>query len=353
MTIFRLWTPLAWLSAAVGDLRARRSLSAVFDQVLRAITGQGLSSRTLRAYTEEWLALRKGEVAPATFRKYEDTTKALLASLGPKSGLDLSAVRREDIARFRDEMGKAKAAGTANVALKIARMIFRQANRDGLTLRDESAGVGLLKASNDGERRPFSEEELGRLLAACDAEWRSMVLFGLYTGARLGDIATLTWQHLDPANGTLTFRTAKTRRAISLPIPEPLMRHIATLPASDDPKAPVHARAAELFRREGRTSTLSREFGELLGSIGLSAKRTHKAADDSAKGRTAKRTVSNLSFHCLRHTAVSMLKNSGAPEVVVRDIVGHENAAISRHYTTINDASKRAALAGMPDVTKG
>jgi integrase len=51
-----------------------------------------------------------------------------------------------------------------------------------------------------GERqgkRLFKLEQLRVLLEVADPEWRSMILFGLYTGQRLGDIARLTWANLD------------------------------------------------------------------------------------------------------------------------------------------------------------
>ena len=34
-------------------------------------------------------------------------------------------------------------------------------------------------------------------LSVADDEWRSMILFGLYTGARLSDVASLTWENID------------------------------------------------------------------------------------------------------------------------------------------------------------
>jgi hypothetical protein len=53
----------------------------------------------------------------------------------------------------------------------------------------------------------------------------------------------------------------------------------------------------------------------------------------------------------LRHTATSLLKNAGVSEAVARHIIGHESAPISRHYTHIDESSKRKALAKLPDVT--
>jgi integrase len=60
---------------------------------------------------------------------------------------------------------------------------------------------------------------------------------------------------------------------------------------------------------------------------------------------------SEVTFHSLRHTAASLLKNAGVSETVARDIIGHESAAISRHYTHIHEGSKRKALAKLPDIT--
>jgi hypothetical protein len=39
--------------------------------------------------------------------------------------------------------------------------------------------------------REFKRPELNALLAAADGEWKRAVLFGVYTGQRLGDLAPL------------------------------------------------------------------------------------------------------------------------------------------------------------------
>jgi integrase len=45
-------------------------------------------------------------------------------------------------------------------------------------------------------KKEILELSVNRLGVASD-EWRSMVLFGLYSGQRLGDIATLKWNNID------------------------------------------------------------------------------------------------------------------------------------------------------------
>ncbi len=43
----------------------------------------------------------------------------------------------------------------------------------------------------------------------------------------------------------------------------------------------------------------------------------------------------DTSFHSLRHTAVSLLKDGGVPDAVVQALVGHESAAMSHRYTHV------------------
>ncbi len=180
----------------------------------------------------------------------------------------------------------------------------------------------------------------------CDYEWRSLVLFGLYTGARLSDLAALTWQAVDLVNGMLTFETRKTDRSMSIPLTRTLRQHLEKM-AGDDPKAPLHPRAHAILMKQGRVSMLSRQFGEILAQAGLAPARTHAAVKDGP-GRSGRRAPSEVSFHALRHTAVSLLKNAGVSDAVARDIAGHESEAISRIYTHIEDATKREALDKLP-----
>jgi hypothetical protein len=44
------------------------------------------------------------------------------------------------------------------------------------------------------------------------------------------------------------------------------------------------------------------------------------------------------------------LKNAGVNDAVARDIIGHDSPAISAHYTHIDMAAKRKAVAAMANV---
>jgi integrase len=231
--------------AGIQDLRVRRGLHRVFDGLLRKTSGTELEGQTVRAYVEMWLARTKGEISPATWVNYEHKARLFLASLGGKAEHDMAAVKREDITRFRDEQGCRVAASTANQALKIVRVIFAAAETDGVISRNEARLVKKLKVGPEAgnKRRAFTLPELQKLLSVCDEEWRSLVLFGFYTGARLGDLADLTWQNLDLENGDLAYTSRKTRRTVIVPLSNALRAHIEAMPAGDDPRQPIHPRA--------------------------------------------------------------------------------------------------------------
>jgi len=208
--------------------------------------------------------------------------------------------------------------------------------------------VPVLKTRDKSARRGFTLAEIKRILKACgdDVEWRGLVLFGLYLDQRLGDLAKLTWRAVNLDTGEIAFTARKTGRRIVLPLVQPLGDYLASLPASDNPDAFIFPRAASATR----TGTLSNQFREILVDAGLVEPRGHEA---TGKGRSQAREPSEISFHSLRHSAVTMLKASGVSDVLAREIVGHESAAISRQYTHLSTDDLRSAMQRLPDVTNG
>jgi integrase len=162
----------------------------------------------------------------------------------------------------------------------------------------------------------------------------------------LGDIARLTWRAVDFENDHLAFTTGKTGRRIILPLAKPLRFYLETIPSSDDPNAPIFPHAS----KAKTVGHLSNGFRSILEEAGLVEARKANHAS-VGKGRATKREVSELSFHSLRHSAVTFLKSSGASDVLAREIVGHDSAAISRSYTHLATEDLRPAIDNLPDIT--
>ena len=93
------------------------------------------------------------------------------------------------------------------------------------------------------------------MIDVANKEWRSLVLFGLYTGQRLADLATLRWDNIDLARNEIRIKTRKTGKRLAIPIAPPLKTHIESLPAAREgylhPKAAATVtsqNAPELYR---------------------------------------------------------------------------------------------------------
>jgi integrase len=260
----------------------------------------------------------------------------------------LDELTSAQVAAWRDNYAKDHAPATVNKTLKCLRVALQDALREGLIVQNVAALVPVLKRRHADEnlRRPFTMPELRRVFDLAGKEWRGLIIAGLYTGQRLGDLARLTWANVDLANRQLALTTGKTDRRMSLPLAEPFERWLHEN-AGDQPNAPLFQHAHDCAVQQGRSGQLSREFADLLASAGLIPARDHKRHKE---GRSARRQASELSFHCLRHTATSLLKNAGVSEAVAMDIIGHDTAAMSRVYTHIDNQSKIDALKKLPDL---
>ncbi len=67
-------------------------------------------------------------------------------------------------------------------------------------------------------------------------------------------------------------------------------------------------------------------------------------------GRSGKREGLDLSFHSLRHTAVSLLKDAGVPDAVVMALVGHESSAMNHRYTHVGKEALARAAKTFPEI---
>jgi integrase len=108
-----------------------------------------------------------------------------------------------DITRFRDREAKALSHATANLSVKVLRVCFGEAVRQGLLTVNPAVRVPVLKTRDKSAGRAFTLPEIKRILKACgdDVEWRGLVLFGLYLGQRLGDLRKAHMARGESRNG--------------------------------------------------------------------------------------------------------------------------------------------------------
>lgn len=335
--------------ARTGNLteeKARRVIESVVGEIM-AESGAPIERATVREHFTNWL--REAEQSESTQVRYEGIVTAFLEFLGSKASGNLAALQVEDVRRYKTSLRDRVSPSTVNTHLKVIRVALENAVEHGVFNRNPARLVKNMGTQDDRhERRAFTLPELKKLLAVCGTDWKTAILFSLYGGGlRLGDIQALTWANLDLSQNELTLRTRKTDRVQILPLVKPLRQYVDTLPAGDEPNAPL----CPSFQGKA-VNWLSNQFYEVMASAGLVTSRGNHQKKEDKKGRGARRQLSPISFHALRHTATSLLKNAGVSDVVARDIIGHESTAISRNYTHIESDTKRAALEKIPDITR-
>jgi integrase len=221
-------------------------------------------------------------------------------------------------------------------------------------------------------RRELTVDELKTVCQSATGELRTLLALGVYSGLRLGDCATLRWCEVDLARSILRRIPNKTARRnpkpVVVPIHPVLRDMLAATPAgSRDEYVLPETAALYAYRTDAVTDKIQKHFK----ACGIKVWKTDtgpqpkKAAGPEAteagqvvavsKGRKRdgadaqkKRAVIEVGFHSLRHTFVSLCRESNAPLAVVESIVGHSNPAMTRHYTHVGELAAGRAVAALP-----
>jgi len=319
---------------------AHNVLKVSLEEFVRLAGGE-LQSYTVRSWLQSWIKSRT-DASKATLIEYQHGIDLFLQFLGTRADKALTTLQQKQVEDFKARLTARVAPSTVNKGLKVLKASFGRAVA-ARQLEFNPAEFVSYMGEAKSNRRPFTPEEIGRLLKATETDWRTMVLLGYYTGQRLQDCANLTWRSVDLVNATIQLTTRKTRREQDIPIADSLARHLDTL-VGDNPDAPLCPSLC------GKQSTwLSAQFYKVMVKAGLAAERDHQSKGTRRDGRREKNAIS---FHSLRYSTTSALKNAGVNDSVTMDIVGHETSAVSRNYTRIDAQTKRAALNKLPDVTK-
>lgn len=313
----------------------------VFNDIHHRVHGRPMARETVKEYLSRWLTAKTATLAPATYKSYLKSVNDFVAFLGPDAKKEMGDLTVADLAAFRShELSRTSAVSTRRRLCGILNAC-RTAWKEGILTDDIASKLPSLPQKNKTKnRRPFTKEELSQLLAVANDEWRGMIYAGFYTGQRLGDVAKFSWAQIDKDIQTLTIVTSKTGRDVHLPLPETWKVWLQSRPKRE---GPIFPRANAAFKKAGgNSSPLSAQVTKMLKKAGL------RKPVERTEGQ--KRVVHELSFHCLRYNATTMLKEAGVQEALVRDIIGHESAAVSRSYTVFSDEAKRDALANLPEI---
>jgi integrase len=314
----------------------------VLNEILAHVGQDSIPHETAESFFRQWMA---GKSEGNTARRYASTVEKFLESIGHKRHGRLDAIGHQEVLNFiatREEEGVApktlvvdvRTIGAAfNVARKLGLIAFNPAER-ALTIRPIAA--------ESSHRGIFSEEQVAALINAAQGEWKTLILLGYYTGARLGDCAKMQWGCVDIARGVIDFVPEKTRRKnkrIVVPLHPVLLAHIQAFPISVEPEAFLCPTLAN--KTTGGKNGLSALFRRIMDGAGVDSK--------TSQG-LGLRQFSKLSFHALRHSFTSGLANAGISAELRMKLTGHSSEAVHRGYTHHELEVLKSAVCKLPSL---
>lgn len=336
-------TKLAGEGKLDGDT-AREVIAGAAERILLAV-GESMPSASVKDWMARWLSGKQVVgVAEGTLSRYKGIVDRFARWLGEdRLARDISLIRANAILEFRDLLAKELSAASVNVSLKTLRVLFGDARKAGLLKNNPAADVATLRMK-ESSRRNFSLDELKKILAqARGTEWETAIMLAIYTGQRQQDLLQLTWAQVDLAKREIYFRTKKTGKRLSVWISDPLLRHLQSLPSSDQADARLMPGLSSLS-----TSDASFDFrNTVLVPAGLAIPLTHTS---QGRGRNTRRATSELSFHSCRHSLATLLRATGASDAIASSIVGH-GTSVARSYTHMGTEEQKGALSAIPDLT--
>ena len=338
---------LKWGDAA--ELARRNELTAaqgrkVIAELVSISSGERMQFYTTKGWLSEFLANKSGGIAEATRERYQQVFRDFLAYLGPvRANASVGSVSPGDLIGFRDKLREeGRSATTCNMVVKrVLNVPFEAARKLGFIPTNPVAAVDNLRdrAIKSG-REPLSDAEIERLLNFTDGDWHGAILLGVTTGLRLGDIANLCWETIDPETRLIRVTTGKTGAALVLPMHQDFERWLQRRPRGIG-KAPVFPELAG--KRISGDGGLSAQFRAMLDDSGIKG----RVVARTGKGRT----THSKTFHALRHTFISRLANVGVAPDIRQKLAGHADAKIHAHYTHHELQTLRGAIAKLPRVT--
>lgn len=342
--------------AARGTLTETRARELI-GEVLERTSGDTLPFYTTEAWLRDWLRGKQISKSEGTYVKYSHTVDSFISHLGRRATINVAAITPKDISSFRDaQIASGKNPNTVRYLVKQLRIPFNFARRQGIITHNPAEAVELpdkAKSADDGgtSRGAFNPEQIEELLKAATAtkrdapvfdageEWRGAILCAYYTGARLQDIANLTWSTVDLPAKLIKYRARKTGKEVRTPIHPELEDYLLELSAPDNGKAFIFPKLAG--RGTGGRSGLSTTFLRIMATAGVGGAVTEKAGE---KGRTMR----TLTFHSLRHSFNSAMANAGVAQEVRMKLTGHMSAEMNKAYTHHELEPLRTAIETIP-----
>ena len=265
-------------------------------------------SATLSTFSKDFLSYAKVTFAPRTFEIYKSVLAQTLRLLGDRP---LGSFTPRDADMYRVQRLSKISPVSVNIELRTLRAAFSTATRWKLIDDNPWRKVSLVRIP---ERFPvhFSREDFSRLISLIREAWlKDLVIVGVFSGLRRGELLNLTWNNVDFENRLLNVQSSESFKT----------------KAGKKRFVPMNDVVYRLLRSKAQTM-----FGELVfnrrGSL-IEGKHVTRRFREYVRAAGLDR---KLHFHSLRHTFATWLVREGVSTFEVQKLLGHSNISVTQVY---------------------
>jgi integrase len=235
----------------------------------------------------------------------------LLSEIGHKALEDFRDRRKETPTQY----GTARSERSVNLEMAILRHMFRKGIKWGMMEKNPfENGEDLFYKVRSKREKALTGDEVRKLVEASPPYLKGIVITGIYTGLRKGDILNLKWQDIDLEKGIIRLVEAKTKKTRVIVLNGDMKKLLQILPVKGEYLFP---------NKDGKPfRDIKRSFETALKEAGI------KQGEDRR---------SKIVFHTLRHTCISLLQEKGADTTAVKNYVEHASEEMTRQYTHLSE----------------
>ncbi|MEE9441578.1 MAG: site-specific integrase [candidate division Zixibacteria bacterium] len=253
------------------------------------------------------------EYAKANKRSWERDYRSIKVLKRWFSDKKLFEITPLSVEKFKSARNTEVSGASVNRELACMKHMFTKAIEWDMAAVNPVKQVKMFR-ENPGRIRYLSNDEIKRLIHACNDTLRPIVIVALHTGMRKQEILDLRWESLDIDQKIIYVCGTKSGHDRQIPMLEPVLFAIKSMPK----------RSEHIFTRPGR--------GRVINI---------RKAFEYAKKRSK---IDNFTFHDLRHTFASHLVMNGTDLLTVKELLGHQTIEMTLRYSHLSPEHKRHAV---------
>jgi integrase len=365
-----------WMNRKIAEVQGKTNLHELFDRVLSIVSAipdekkqeeirQGLIKRLRQDRQHRVLLAEAWALFDDTPRQKSQGTDWRKVSKAWFGRFLTWMEENHPVVEYMDEVSPVMAnayarhlnsegttASTYNRKVHSLKLVFKTLKTDAGLTENVWGEIQQMHATVEGQR-PLEDNEVRLVLVKAheqgDPVLALWLLLGIYTGLRLKDVVTLTWANVNFEQKMISRVAAKTRKySNGQPIPIPmaaplevaLKAYRRTVPKSNE--AYLFPEYAKDYK-DGGKDRAEGMIGSIYESCGI-----RRLRENSGK---RKRRSTEVGFHSLRHTFVTMCADNSVPLHDVQAMVGHMTSDMTKTYMHSSLAGKRKAVKALPDFT--